>query len=58
MVTKKMMRSGLMFYYTFRFRITEDMYLLLQNESKKQGRKVAAILREVAMEVIKQNEIL
>lgn len=58
MVTKRITRNGLTLYYTFRFRITEDMYLLLQNESKKQGRTVAAILREAAMEVIKQNRIL
>jgi len=58
MVTKKITRNGITLYYTFRFRITEDMYLLLQNESKKQGRKVAVIVREAAMEVVKQNRIL
>lgn len=58
MVTRRLTRNGLTLYYTFRFRITEDMYLLLQNESKKQKRKVTAIVREAAMEVVKQNRIL
>lgn len=58
MVTKKQTRNGLTLYYTFRFRITEDMHEMLRIESMKQGRRVAEIIREAAMEVVKQNRIL
>ena len=58
MVTKKITHNGLTFYYTYRFRITEDMYEMLRIESMKQGRKVAEIIREAAIEVLKQNRIL